>query len=100
LVESAFTLCPSGTNEETFRLWEALESGSIPIIQNSTAWTPLQQKPHPLPVVSHWSEVKDFLQVLGGHANEIDGLQLRVGNWWRRFKKEHQAAFATRLRSI
>jgi hypothetical protein len=88
-------LCPSGTNEETFRLWEALESGSIPVIKNSTAWTALHE--HPLPVVSNWKEVRDFLQLLGGHSEQIDDLQLRVSSWWRRFKQEHQANFAKRL---
>ena len=37
LSDSAFTLCPGGTNEETFRVYEALEAGSIPIIKANQA---------------------------------------------------------------
>ena len=33
LLDSAFTLCPGGTHQETFRIYEALEAGSIPIIK-------------------------------------------------------------------
>ena len=32
LLETVFALCPRGNNLETFRFYEALESGSIPII--------------------------------------------------------------------
>ncbi|ETO17566.1 hypothetical protein RFI_19754, partial [Reticulomyxa filosa] len=32
LLDSIFTICPFGNNPETFRLWEAIGHGSIPII--------------------------------------------------------------------
>ena len=32
LLQSVFTLCPSGHNPETFRIFEAAEAGSIPIV--------------------------------------------------------------------
>ena len=31
LLDSVFVLCPRGNNLETFRFYEALESGAIPI---------------------------------------------------------------------
>ncbi|CAM9787070.1 unnamed protein product [Ectocarpus sp. 12 AP-2014] len=32
VLDSKFTICPAGRNPGTFRLWEALEGGSIPIV--------------------------------------------------------------------
>ena len=32
LMDSVFTLCAGGINPESFRLWEAIEAGSIPIV--------------------------------------------------------------------
>jgi hypothetical protein len=37
LLDSVFTLSPSGHNPETFRLYEAAEAGSIPIVDNATS---------------------------------------------------------------
>ena len=39
LAKSIFTLCPSGTGPNTLRVWEALRSGSIPVIL-SDDWLP------------------------------------------------------------
>ena len=48
LEASTFTLCPSGTNEETFRVWESLEAGSIPILKrNHVAFGPLNESLSP-----------------------------------------------------
>ena len=35
LQDSDFTLCPNGINEETYRIYEALSYGSIPIIEDT-----------------------------------------------------------------
>ena len=32
LLETVFALCPRGNNFETFRFYEALESGAIPVV--------------------------------------------------------------------
>lgn len=37
IAQAAFVLCPNGNNPETFRLYEALEVGSIPIITRTKA---------------------------------------------------------------
>lgn len=45
LLDSKFTLCPGGHNAETFRLWEALEAGSIPIVSKLDYTVPLPLEP-------------------------------------------------------
>ena len=37
LLESVFTICPPGHSPETFRLYEAIEAGSIPIVDGAGA---------------------------------------------------------------
>ena len=50
LEDSAFTLCPRGfVHPESFRLWEALESGSVPIIEGDEYFDALLGAGHPLP---------------------------------------------------
>lgn len=44
LRSSIFTLCPQGNNPESYRAWEAIMSGSIPIIDE---W-PMRMRNHPL----------------------------------------------------
>ena len=35
---SRFVLCPSGLGWDTYRLWEALSLGAIPIVEDSPGW--------------------------------------------------------------
>lgn len=41
MLNSAITLAPSGVNRETHRIYEALEAGSIPVI-DQTKWAGMQ----------------------------------------------------------
>lgn len=43
LLDSTFSLCPSGTGPNTIRLWESLATGSIPVILSDT-WIPPTHK--------------------------------------------------------
>ena len=117
LLRSAFTLCPGGTNEETYRVWEALEAGSIPVLKAGEAalWVEAQLgSGHPLPMVRDWTEVADTLRaalfsgdsVMEGHAagqmtvlcRRVDELQAQVQVWWARYKAKQGRLFADMLR--
>ena len=89
LLETAFTIAPGGGNEETYRVYEALEAASIPIIKHSPAWAPLGT--HPLPMVHAWSPEAIALH-LSTTGPALDVLQREVVHWWRRFKSERAAA--------
>jgi hypothetical protein len=113
LTQSVFTLCPSGSNEETYRVWEALEAGSIPVVKRSRAWKPLGLD-HPLYVVESWDELPRLLEAamqkstdsIGrGGAGEvrsafIDGLQAKVARWWRDKKASFQAQCARQMAPV
>jgi hypothetical protein len=87
LIESIFTLAPGGGNEESYRVYEALAAGSIPVIKYSAAWTPF--KNHPLPVVSSWTaeNIRMHLELSGEHLME---LHRKVQHWWAEFLSERQ----------
>lgn len=53
LVESTFSLCPSGSGPNSIRLWESLGAGAIPVILSDT-WLP----PGPRPL---WDEAALFV---------------------------------------
>ena len=61
MAECAFTLAPRGMGPDTYRLWEALLVGSIPIVKSSQIDQLLQGLP--VIIVSHWNEINEsFLQ--------------------------------------
>jgi len=103
LARSIFTLAPEGTGVETFRIWEALEAGSIPVIKEGHAWERLDSD-HPLIVVPSWSAasietaLSPFHRMrLTGDDAAIDAYQHRVATWWLRFKSDLQLLCANLL---
>ena len=96
LLDSIFTLSPSGHNPETFRLYEAAEAGSIPIVDNTNAlnseiacndpWIPFIYSGAPFVWIQNWDNIESILQQLHaeGHAAlEIRQRQLR--SWYSHF---------------
>ena len=60
LNNSIFTLCPRGTSPTSFRLYEAIESGSVPIYISDEFWLPFENK-------INWNEFCIFI-----NPNEIN----------------------------
>lgn len=59
--------CPAGNvRADSFRMWEALEAGAVPILDATSpagdrnVW-PATLGDHPLPVVEHWDDVASWL---------------------------------------
>ena len=83
LTSSDFTLCPAGGNAETYRMYEAMVMGSVPILQRSLnasnmfPWYPCQhtyafvQDLNP-PVVwlDDWSELPAIMEALRRETDE------------------------------
>lgn len=92
LAYSRIAPSPSGpATQECFRMWEALQAGSIPILDASTPdriddgyWPPLLGADHPLPVLQNWSDIGTIMQPL------VDGwphTANRVQAWWTRYRR-------------
>jgi hypothetical protein len=107
LSESVFTACPLGKNPESYRIWEAMLAGSIPIVEKPSldVWNPAHDlhpsygdrfdcvEIHPIlkhyhaPVlyVSEWKEVVEILEFYRLHPLELLHLQQRNRQWIHRF---------------
>ncbi len=84
LDDSVVVPCPGGwSNLETFRVYEALEAGCIPIVEKRPGFEYFTRLlgPHPLPTVATWSEAAELI----GQLKTTDGLEaLRqaCATWW------------------
>jgi len=67
LLNSRYILCPSGTGENTIRFWEALGTGSIPILFNDKLYLP----DHKL-----WNEA--IIRIEENQLKEIDDILGRI----------------------
>lgn len=92
LLETVFALCPGGNNPETFRLYEALDTGAIPIMirpthpdqnfLNDELW-----KNYPGPILDNWSELDNYLTTIQTKGlSFIDELQRTMIVWHDKFK--------------
>lgn len=80
LTNSSFALSPEGDRHlDTFRLWESLSCGSIPLVVdfNNSAHA-LLPAPHPIPVFKTWFEARDFVNLLLYDSTSLDLLQYRI----------------------
>ena len=95
LRNSVFALAPEGDRHlDTFRLWESLCCGCIPLVveHNATA-DRLLSAPHPLPVFASWPEALHWADCLLQDPIGLDALQDRISRWWQ----GHQGLLAQTL---
>ena len=93
LTDSVFTLCPAGKNPESYRIYEAILSGSIPVIHNTSIagnthnacshpYQFLVDAGAPLLFVNGWNELE---MVLGPYMRDLSlaqELQSKMLRWW------------------
>lgn len=93
MAQTKIVLCPSGIETpDTFRLYEALEAGCLPIVDaHSTRnpvpgfWTYLFGEDPPFPVIDHWSNLPRLLpQILKEYPQNAS----RAFAWWQRKKRD------------
>lgn len=79
--ESVFVLCPPGSGIDTWRLWETLYLGSIPVVQRS-AMTEYYSSLYPMVLLDFWEELRDFenLEATKGMDNWREVLTF---TWWK-----------------
>jgi hypothetical protein len=93
LHQSKFSVCPEGSRHfETFRFYESLELGAIPLTLLSKAeLNALFTEPWPLPFFSSWEQAAGFAQALLADSTAMDSLQWRLRCWWE--AERHRASF-------
>lgn len=104
LQNSVFTLAPWGNNAESLRLYEALEAGSIPIVQRGNTSDPatsllflnaVNHRPVPFPVIGDWEQVANIMQSLS--LSELLRMQSMSVQWWHETKMTMQLNVANSI---
>jgi len=93
LDETIFAPCPMGNAiMETWRFYEALEAGCIPIIE-VRPWMHYYERllgPNPVPTVYCWSHAPSLIKVLSKDPERLKALQQRIVSWWTQCKQSYQ----------
>lgn len=109
--ESKIVVCPAGVvTPDSFRIWEALESRCVPIVDGMSPrpekcgtahwWeTILGTDPPPFPVIYDWN---DLPRVMDEQLRQWPANELQINMWWINYKERMRnmmAADIGRLRS-
>jgi len=92
LLRCSFALCPEGDRHlDTFRLYESLESGCIPLLvdQRQMANSIIGFN-SPIPVFRQWHDALDWAQYLISKPQYMDKIQSSIQFWWQQ-KRLHLA---------
>ena len=89
LSDSQFIPCPNGVvHPETYRIYEALECGCIPIVEKTYNYYDRLFSDNPLIKISKWIEAKEIIHNLS--ENDIEKKQEECREWWSKIKEEIQ----------
>ena len=88
-------LAPGGNFAmESFRVWESLVAGAVPIIErgNGHDWSQLPAG-HPLIFIDDWDQIHDVLKQLDTKT-KMDAKQQAIISWWRGYVRQLQQMVA------
>ncbi len=89
LLDSIFAPCPMGNvNLESFRIYEALECGAIPLLESRITldFFRLSLGAHPLPTFLTWSGAAKFVRQMLSTPKKLQAKQDECLAWWRGYK--------------
>jgi hypothetical protein len=87
--DSVFVPCPTGNvNLDSFRVYEALEAGCVPIVERRTGYDYFSELYgcHPFPSVLDWNEAASLIRHLCRH-NAVQHLMDACQVWWAAYKR-------------
>jgi hypothetical protein len=96
LASAKFAPCPSGPETpDTFRLYEALEAGCIPIVDSLPSrkgypagfWENLFGEVPPFPILDDWGSVAGTIEEMLPRWKEES---IKVFAWWQRMKRRYR----------
>ena len=100
LEDSAFVPCPIGwLNQETYRLYEALEAGAIPITETHGTFSYHTRLlgPHPFPMIQSWAEAPALLHRLQSDQPALEALRTECTNFWQALRRRLPGQVADHL---
>lgn len=96
LSDSFFVPCPRGnTSIDTFRLYEALEVGSIPIVEKSDYWENLLGE-HPLIETDCWDGIHKDINLLLENKQWVEEHSKKIQKWW----SDYKISLKTKIKNI
>ena len=98
LSSTEFTPCPNGfVHPETYRIYEALECGSIPIVENAYKYYERLFPKNPFLKIDKW---KDAREIIKGYASsQIKTKREECIKWWSDYKNELQESIRDKINS-
>jgi len=82
--------CPSGpASPDTFRVWEALECGAVPIVdsrslrESTVGFWDTVLGDHPLPLISDWKDLPEAMEMI---LSDYDRYSRLCAVWWKCYK--------------
>ena len=99
LTRAAIAPCPGGwMTPETFRLYEALEAGCVPICSSEAPlwkpgergdyWTHVLGEPPPFPAISDWTQIGRVIDELLADPVSLQRMANRCSAWWLGYKRQ------------
>jgi len=93
-----FIPCPNGFfHPETYRVYEALECGCIPIVENAYKYYDRLFPNNPFLKVDMWAEAKNIIN--GWNDNKIKMKREECKNWWDDLKNKLQDSLKNKITS-
>ena len=94
LNNSIFAPIPHGYfHPETYRLYEALEAGCIPIIENPFKFFDNFLPNNPLPSVNSWEDSSTIIKKYLENKKDIEILRNKINDWWTQHKENLKETF-------
>lgn len=105
MTEAKVAPCPSGPESpDSFRLYEALEAGAVPVADGSTPhghvdgyWPYVFGEPVPFPVLDNWSELAEHVHNV---RESWPRSASRVSAWWQAWKRKLVYALDDDIREL
>ena len=88
LDDTVFAPSPSGWSSlDSFRVYEALEAGCIPIVERRAHFDYFTTLlgPHPIPTISTWTEAPEIIQRIQAD-DVVERIQQACAAWWAAYK--------------
>jgi GR25 family glycosyltransferase involved in LPS biosynthesis len=91
MLDSTFVACPDGVNAETFRFYEALEFGCLPLVvrtEKNALWVDWVCEHLPLLPLASWSDAAGLVTHLMKEKGMLEAYRNKMIGAWMKWKKE------------
>lgn len=94
LLNTVFVPCPDGMNPETFRFYEALECGCVPLLvrtERNAAWLDWVSAKTKIIPMNSWADARDFVTYMVTNKEQLEGYRNLVLDAWVKWREEIKA---------